>query len=84
MEGIWNSELEKPLNAQNLMDYCGSLKDRNAERDAENGSLACEVSGEAKTLLQPFLWYFESRTCSVWSAGAEESVVISKRSESLK
>lgn len=37
--------MEKSLSASRIMGYhIGSLEDKNAERNADNGRLACEVS----------------------------------------
>lgn len=47
-ERVWNLGLKKLLSIQSLMSSCGNLENRSAERNANNGGLAYEVSNGSK------------------------------------
>ena len=83
MEGLWNYELEKPIEILRVEKFCRNLED-NVKNSAKDGGLACEISeGRLKTLIRTvailivkILWF--------WLVGTEESTVINKIPELLK
>lgn len=70
MEELWIFGQEKQLSVQNLWSCCERLEEKIAEGDTMKTCLVT-VHREAKTLLKPFICYFELRICGIWSTGAD-------------
>lgn len=79
---IWNFELEKPLHAQSLTGYYGSLEGKNAEWKSVNAWIV-KFQRKAKSLLWLFRSQVELRICGSqhffalqnnqgWLVGAEK------------
>jgi hypothetical protein len=62
---------------------CRSLED-NVENSAEDGGLACVISGRRLKILFRAVAILIVKILWFWLAGAEESAVINKISELLK
>lgn len=63
VEGLLNSELEKPLTVQNLINYCENTE-YNHERSADNRLLISGVSQRSLRVLPRLFWdikYYELR-----------------------
>lgn len=78
--------LENPLSIKRLMGCCGNLED-NANSNGDDRDLAYNISLWRFESLLKFSWVhsiFHIKNLWLWLAEAEESIVINKRTKSLK
>ena len=78
MEGLWNFGLDKRLSVQMLIDGCGNLENKNSNRKIT------KPPGVGSSTEEFRFYQGGINNPPFWSARAEESATMNKRTESLK